>query len=100
MTQRVTRIKAVNHAKFYWKNNRSQTLKCKPRTPTVCCIPVDQLAESCRERGLKPENQDVWQPVVKLYLSMARVIVYEGEVAQGIWNDYKAGIFGKKKSTT
>ena len=99
MMQRATRIKAVNHAKFFWRNNRSQTLASKPRTPTVCCIPVNQLSAACHERGMKSENQDQWVPVVKLYMGMARVIVYEGERAQSIWKDYCAGIFGKKGKT-
>jgi hypothetical protein len=99
MTQRATRLKSVNHASFKWRNQFGQTLRVKPPRPTVQGRPIHELTQECQERIKESRLEDIWTPVVKLFLSMARVIQYDGDRAQSIWRDYCAGIYGKNKSS-
>ncbi len=96
MSQRATRIKAVNHASFHWVNQFGMKLAAKPRTATVHAQPVGRFSVETQERIKAQRLEDRWTPVVRLYLSMARVIRYDGERAQTIWREYCAGIYGKK----
>ena len=95
MTQRTTRIKAVNHATFSWRNQFGMVIAKKPRKPTVHGVLIETLKSECRERAMK--CQDIWTPVVRLYLSMARVIRYEGKRAVEIWRTYCAEVYGSNK---
>ena len=94
MTQRATRIKGVHHATLHYRNQFGVTIAKKPRKPTVHCVPVDSMPVAVRARAMT--CLDRWVPVVRLFLSMARVLRYEGDAAMKVWKAYCAGVYGKK----
>ena len=100
--QHCTDLKKVTHAEFFWRNQLGQKVSRKPRKPSVNgqVFEPDALLYRGHGEGMLSYAKrkgllDKWTPVVKLYCSMARVIVYEGRRAQSIWREWTAKNYKK-----
>lgn len=83
----------VAYCKYWWRD-RFDTIqrKNKPDYPTAYGEPIpEDLMVKARERDLI----DIWTPVVKVQLSNSHSLMFEGDRATKIWNEWKKRCYAK-----
>jgi hypothetical protein len=107
-TQLTVDLKAVSHARFFYKNQLGLETAHKPIRDTVngAVVPYKQYAlpmlheyphETWLERFRRFKVIDRWRPVCILQLRNNHSLSFTGDKAKQMWASYNAHIHGKSK---
>jgi len=103
-------LRKVQYARFYYRNQHSDTRDIKPSTITYYNISIDELAST--QALFHPDNPDEslldryrrrghfcdnWVPELLLKLTANCCLIYTGDKAVALHKEWNAKIFGKGK---
>ena len=108
-TQLVVDFKSISHAKLWYTNQFGETVRCKPRVPTVhgqpfpntklACLP-DQPPETWLERAIRLDVLDRWTTHCALQLRNNHSLRFVGNKAKEMYKAYSKHIYGNNNKSS
>jgi len=101
-TQLTIDFRAISHARYFYRNQYGETVRCKPRVPTVhggATFAQDELICNSTETRLQFAQRtnmlDRWVPVCVLQLRNNHALTFVGKQATKKWKGYNEYIYSR-----